>query len=371
MKKILYLWLLCAAFFTACNDDDKDVITPDNIKMLVVNQGLDGFGDLSAIYKDGTLEINAYEAANEIALKGTPHAINHINDKYFLTVSNPAKIEILNPKTLESLGAITYDRVGKPRDILPISSSEAIVSDSLNQLVKINTVTNSVMAYFTLPEEWRMEEITIADNKLFGTHLDAPGIAVFDLNSMSNTPQRVIPVSINKNIKTCKIHTDKNNKVWIFSTGTKADKRSYAFWIKIDPATYKIDSVEIPFLKRGEEDLEIGSPVGATYNQSYLSSDGGTIYFTLQACARLSSGQGRLAVFALNVDNNSYKLYRNTPGVEKRLNGMGISPEGEVYLCDENGTLAGFLRHFPSDESISAVQVGVKPRMIWFPQTNK
>ncbi|MBR5462104.1 MAG: hypothetical protein IKU75_06600 [Butyricimonas sp.] len=114
--------------------------------------------------------------------------------------------------------------------------------------------------------------------------------------------------------------------------------------------------------------MEIGVPVGATYNKSYLSTDKATIYFTLQACARISSGQGRLAIFALDVNDNTYKLYRETPGVEARLNGMGISPEGDVYLCDANGTLSGFVRHFPANETISAIRVGVKPRMIWFPR---
>ena len=43
-------------------------------------------------------------------------------------------------------------------------------------------------------------------------------------------------------------------------------------------------------------------------------------------------------------------------------------PEVERYLCDANGTLSGFVRHFPANETISAIRVGVKPRMIWFPR---
>ena len=369
MKKILYLGILCTLLLSACNDDDKEGITPSrDIQMLVVNEGVNREGGLSVVYGDGTIEVNAYEKANQKISQGAPYAINSINNKYFLTVSTPARIEVLDPTTFVVLETIDYEKIGMPRDIIPISESEAIVADSIHQLTKINTVTNTIVEHITLAEEWGMEEIAIVDNKLFGTHLDASGIAVFDVNNITGSPQSIIPVSISKSVKTCKMHVDKNNKLWIFSTGKNAENRNCAYWIKIDPVTQKIDSVEIPFFKRGEEKLEIGVPVGATYNKSYLSSDKGTIYFTLQACARLSSGQGRLAIFALDVNDNSYKLYRETPGVEARLNGMGISPEGEVYLCDANGILTGFVRKFPADETISAIQVGVKPRMIWFPR---
>lgn len=369
MKKILYLGILCTLLLSACNDDDKEEITPSrDMQMLVVNEGINGEGGLSVVYGDGTIDVNAYEKANERILQGSPYAINSINDKYFLTASAPARIEVLDPTTLAVLGTIEYEKIGMPRDIIPISESEAIVADSIHQLTKINTVTNSIVKHMTLAEEWGMEEIAVVNNKLFGTHLDASGIAVFDIDNITGNPQSVIPVSISKNVKTCKMHVDKNNKLWIFSTGKNAENRNCAYWIKIDPVTQKVDSVEIPFFKRGEEKLEIGVPVGATYNKSYLSTDKATIYFTLQACARISSGQGRLAIFALDVNDNTYKLYRETPGVEARLNGMGISPEGDVYLCDANGTLSGFVRHFPANETISAIRVGIKPRMIWFPR---
>ena len=66
MKKILYLGILCTLLLSACNDDDKEEITPSrDMQMLVVNEGINGEGGLSVVYGDGTIDVNAYEKANE------------------------------------------------------------------------------------------------------------------------------------------------------------------------------------------------------------------------------------------------------------------------------------------------------------------
>ena len=77
MKKILYLGILCTLLLSACNDDDKEEITPSrDMQMLVVNEGINGEGGLSVVYGDGTIDVNAYEKANERILLGSPYSIN-------------------------------------------------------------------------------------------------------------------------------------------------------------------------------------------------------------------------------------------------------------------------------------------------------
>lgn len=72
MKKILYLGILCTLLLSACNDDDKEEITPSrDMQMLVVNEGINGEGGLSVVYGDGTIDVNAYEKANERILQGS------------------------------------------------------------------------------------------------------------------------------------------------------------------------------------------------------------------------------------------------------------------------------------------------------------
>ena len=57
-------------YYHFCNDDDKEEITPSrDMQMLVVNEGINGEGGLSVVYGDGTIDVNAYEKANERILQ--------------------------------------------------------------------------------------------------------------------------------------------------------------------------------------------------------------------------------------------------------------------------------------------------------------
>ena len=106
---------------------------------------------------------------------------------------------------------------------------------------------------------------------------------------------------------------------------------------------------------------------GGLYYRSDISGDKSTIYFSMNACTDVKNGTYQLAVFELNVDTKDTKLYRKTTGVTQ-MYGMGVSPEGEVYVCDAIDYTAqrGYLRHFQENGSETAVKVGVYPRMIWF-----
>ena len=106
---------------------------------------------------------------------------------------------------------------------------------------------------------------------------------------------------------------------------------------------------------------------GFLYYRSDISGDKSTIYFSMNACTDVENGTYQLAVFELNVDTKAYKLYRKTLGVTN-MYGMGVSPDGEVYVCDaiDYAAQRGYLRHFYANGSETAVKVGVYPRMIWF-----
>ena len=57
---------------------------------------------------------------------------------------------------------------------------------------------------------------------------------------------------VKDNTKTSKMHLDKNNKLWVLTTGTNTQKENCVFWNCIDPNTEEVvDVVEIPLLKKG------------------------------------------------------------------------------------------------------------------------
>lgn len=374
MKKILFLWLFFAAFLAACtdNDDESEIIpspTTNRIKMIVVNEGLfgTGSGDISAIYEDGTTIWNAFEKANGVPMGDVAQSITYLRKKYFVVLNGSAKIEVVEPGTFKSLGTILYEKKGSPRFMAPISDTSAIVSDLQGQLVEINTEKYTVIQH--IPLSWGVEKIVRVGDKLFGANTSGRGIAVFDIDNISEENKRVIPVLVRDGTKTSKMHLDKNNKLWVLTTGQNSAKVNCIFWNEIDPDTEEvIEIVEIPLLKKGETNLKIGSPMsGVPYYRSDINKERNTIYFSLHACTDVANGTSQLAAFELNVDTKEYKLYRQTSGVTM-MYGMGVSPSGEVYVCDAIDYTAqrGYLRHFQSNGSETAVKVGVYPRMIWF-----
>ena len=101
-----------------------------------------------------------------------------VNGKYFVAMNNSKKIEIVDPVTFKSVGTILYTQAGYPRHVVPISSTEAIVSDLDRQLVRIRTVEpyGKPLEYISIPRA--VEYLAVAENKVFGitpvsyTHLD-------------------------------------------------------------------------------------------------------------------------------------------------------------------------------------------------------
>ena len=64
-------------------------------------------------------------------------------------------------------------------------------------------------------------------NKLFGANPAGKGIAVFDVNNISEEGKRIIRVLVKDNTKTSKMHLDKNNKLWVLTTGTNTQKENF------------------------------------------------------------------------------------------------------------------------------------------------
>ena len=268
MKKLLFLWLFFAVLFAACTDDDDnggEIPMPEvnKVKMIVVNEGLfnTGTADISVVYEDGTTIWNAFERANGVPMGDVAQSITYINGKYFVALNGSGKIEVVEPETFKSIGTILYTQKGKPRFMAPINDTVAIVSDIQGQLVRVNTSDYSVIEYIPLATNWGVEKIVKIGDKLFGANPAGKGIAVFDIDNISEAGKRIIPALVKDNAKTSKMNLDKNNKLWVLTTGTNTQKESCVFWNCIDPDTEEVlDVVEIPFLKKGDPNLKIDSP---------------------------------------------------------------------------------------------------------------
>jgi hypothetical protein len=85
-------------------------------------------GGISVLNKDGSVIPDIFREVNHRPLGDVAQSITKINGKYFVTLDNSKKIEVIDPETFGSVGTILYTQAGFPRQIVAISPTEAIRS---------------------------------------------------------------------------------------------------------------------------------------------------------------------------------------------------------------------------------------------------
>lgn len=368
MKKLLFS-LLFIATFAACSDDDTPTPTPGDkeVKMIVVNEGAwdKGLGALSVIYDDGSCDYDIFRDINHRPIGDVTQSIACINGHYFVTVNNSGKVEVVNPETF--LSEATIQEISSPKFIQAINTAEAIVSSTDNLLVKINTTTFEKVEEITIHSA--IEQMAFANNKLFGQSNGK--IVVFDADNITQAGARLV-AGIRNASKTTKLVTDKNGMLWVY--GSDNDKVTLH---QVDPATEKlVRTYEIPFVPTDDEHFGEGSITGAfmsewgeDFNRMDTDRTGGKLYFVLKNCKGLIYGgfQEQMAVYTFDIDTKEHAMYRALPGLSM-MYGMGISPDGDVYLCDclDYTAQRGYLREYKADGTVISTYVGVYPTMVYF-----
>lgn len=345
-----------------------------HIRMIVVNEGLftTNTAALSAIYDDGATYFDIFRSVNQRPLGDVAQSMTEINGKYFVAVNNSKRIEILDMKTFKSVGSIRYKQSGSPRFIAPLTDSTAMVSDLMGQLVVIRTrPPYEEVEYIPLPlKSSSIEKMTTVGGKVFGAYL-GKGIAVMDCKDYSLRNMRLIEeVVVEETTKTCIMPVDANGKLWVLTKPQTVDAQTGATLNCIDPASEKVvKKVFIPFtltnIKKGDI---VGMP---NYNRMDIDPSGSKIYFNLHLATQDGTSIDPLqAVYTLDVRTSKIEKYIELPGVHM-MYGMGVSPEGEVCICDcmDYSAQRGYIRVYSKQTpEVKSYKVGVYPRMIIFPK---
>lgn len=377
--KKCFNFLLCAVIavlFVACDSDGEDYpggpVGKGNIEAIILNEGLinTNMGAISLLYRDGTVVPDVFRDVNKRPLGDVAQSITRINGKYFVALNNSKKIEIVDPGTFRSLGTILYSQAGFPRQIAPISKTEAIVSDLDRQLVRIRTVEpyGEPLEYIPVPR-W-VEYLVVAENKIFG--MTAGGIYVFDVNNIKKEAARVIEEVKNDEItKTCKMLVDKNGKIWALMNEKNGNEFTGIVLTCVDPETEKVVAAyRLPF---GDKvNPQLGDIVGVIdYNRTDIDPALTWIYFNVKTCAQLSSDGiiTQQSVYRMNVETGEFSHYCDLPGANM-MYGFSVSTRGEVYLCDclDYTAQRGFIRNYKKDGAIRSYRVGVYPGQVYFPE---
>lgn len=385
-KKKSALRLLCALLalsLPACEyeEDFPAGVGEGNIEAIVLNEGRIGtnMGAISVLYRNGMVSPDVFRAVNGRPLGDVAQSLTLINGKYFITLNNSKKIEIVDPATFRSEGTILYTQAGLPRQMVAISDTTAIVSDLLSnngsgtdlpgQLVRIRTVP----PYGAPPEyivirRW-VEYMEVAAGKLFG--MTSKGLYVFDLDDISQEGSRMIEEVYNEEItKTCKMLKDKSGRIWALMNERDKGRLTGVLLKCIDPVTEKVvNTCRLPFVNKSE--AEEGDVVGAVgYNRTDMDATRTLIYFSVRTHKPGRPDDSQQSIYTLNTDDGTFSLHRHVPGVDM-MYGCGVSPRGEVYICDclDYSAQRGYVRHYKENGNIESFRVGVYPNQVYFPET--
>lgn len=385
LKKLLLYFLTIVFLLTACDYDDDfpAEVGQGNVEAIVLNEGRIGtnMGAISVLYRNGMVTPDVFRVVNNRPLGDVAQSITQINGNYFVALNNSKKIEIIHPQTFKSEGTILYTQAGLPRQIVPISDTTAIVSDLLSnntagadrpsQLVRIRTKPpyGSPLEYITV-KNW-VEYMEVADNKLFG--MTSKGLYVFDIDHITQEGSRMIEEVYNDEItKTCKILKDKNNRIWALMN-ERIQSRPIAILLKcIDPQTETVvKTYRLPFVEK--EKAKEGDVIGAiSYNRTDIDETKTRLFFNVRTYKPGEDNDSQQSVYVLDTETGAFTLHRHLPGVSM-MYGCGVSPKGEVYICDclDYSAQRGYIRHYKENGNIASFRVGVYPSQIYFPESNE
>ena len=371
-------WAAAAAATLMLAACDKDGLYPGGslqegpIECLVLNEGLinTNEGCLSVVYRDSTVVVDAFQDVNHRPMGDVAQSVTLINGKYFVAMNNSKKVEVMDPTTFQSLGTILYAQAGYPRQIVPISDTEAVVSDLRNQLVRIRTVEpyGEPLEYISIPA-W-IEYLIAAENKVFG--MTSRGVMVFDADNVNADESRLIRDVYNEEYtKTCRMLKDKNGQIWALMHRKQGGQTTGVTLSHIDPAREQVaETHTLTFLDTLS--AAVGEPVAhVNYNRTDIDPTGTYIYFNVMTKTAEPNDEGvreQQSVYRFNIDNGTFELYRHLPGVGM-MYGFAVGPTGDVYLCDclDYTAQRGYVRCYRADGTVDSYRVGVYPSQVYFP----
>ena len=378
MKRGITKWLVmtvAALTLAACDADGLypgGELMDGEIECLVLNEGLinTNEGAISVVYRDSTVVADAFQSVNHRPMGDVAQSITLINGKYFVAMNNSKKVEIVDPTTFRSLGTILYTQAGYPRQIVPVSATEAVVSDLRNQLVRIRTVEpyGEPLEYISIPA-W-IEYLMAAEGKIFG--MTSRGIIVFDADNIKVEEARLIKDVFNEEYtKTCRMLKDKDGMIWALMNRKQGGRTTGLYLSQVDPARERVvQTCSLNFADA--ETASPGDPIGhINYNRTDIDPTGTYIYFNVKTKTEEPNADGayeQQSVWRLNVDTGEFSPYRDLPGVGM-MYGFAVGPTGDVYLCDclDYTAQRGYIRCYKEDGSVVSHKVGVYPSQVYFP----
>lgn len=323
MYKYLLIIPLALSLFSCVKDKpvtqaSSAISLSGSKKVYIVNEG--NFMNSNAsvsLYDPGSLAVidNYYQNQNNSAVGDVAQSLLYFNSNYYLVVNNSNKILVCDNqfKLKNTIAGFT-----SPRYILPVTYSKAYVSDLYSNNIKVvNLNTGSVTATIACPG-WT-EEMVLIYNKAFVTNKKRNYVYVI------NTLTDLITDSINVGPNAGEIDIDKNDKIWVLSSGNSTASIAPSF-TQINPINHFI-----------EKSMTMG--LSDTPGSLCMNKTKDTLYYLNKGVFRLSINdvvpssplvaQGSKNFYGLGVNPNDYSIYVS--------DALDYIQKSNVYVFDGNG----------------------------------
>ncbi len=330
MKKIVLLLTIAFHAISSCDKAPQmHEITaiPDSTLggVFIINEGNYMQGNAELSFLDVGLNQkfdNVFFQANKRKLGDVFQSMNIINGNAYLVINNSSKIEIINPKTFKSIGAIKG--LHSPRYIIKTSTNKAYVSDIYdNNIFVIDLSNNQILKKIPL---WGwVEEMISINGKTYVTNLRGSYINIID----ENTDQ--IIDSIETPFAPKNILKDASNHLWVLCGDANASNKKH-FIVKID--------LEIKLITK---QFEIKTPQ-TNANKLRINAAGNTLFWIDEGVFKMSINDSILPPNPI-IDKQQRIFYGLA--IDPKYHEIMVSDakdfnsNSDVYRYDFNGQLLG------------------------------
>lgn len=352
------LYPLTISLLIACNPSENDTPQPYDSGVIVGNAGnfTDNNGSISFVSRDTKLvTFNTFKKENSRELGGLVQQYTEIDGKGYIVVDNSSgadKIEVVNARTMQSIGKIQDADVINPRMMVagPTGTGKAYLSYWGN-LKADYTFNKGFVAVIDLGTMAIVKKIAVGFGpdamKIVGTDLyvcnQGGDTKVSIINTQTDTQSQQLEVGGNAKA----IETDINGSVWILANNKM---------LKINPQSKAI-----------ERSLKIGTHPEKEAGNLVINADKKTFYFTYSFYDANNNYELKGETYSFGIDDTS--IAANKPLINRVFSGLG-------YDAAQNRLYAGFtpsykqagyvFRYETSGKIIDSVKVEIAPSSFYF-----
>ena len=217
----LTLWVSLLLTLVACekkpNNPQISIVPIDTSAhgIFICNEGNFQWGNASLSFYNtstSTTYEDIFKGINKRGVGDVLQSMNIVGEEAYLIVNNSQKVEVINPKTFESI--TTINGFNSPRYLIPIGLNKAYVSDLYENAIWIlNLKTKKITGKISIPS-WT-EEMVYRNNKVYICGRTSKYVYVVNTNS------DLLMDSIDIGYGAQNMALDQTEKIWVLTVGNE------------------------------------------------------------------------------------------------------------------------------------------------------